>query len=194
MNRRSRGYSVVEGMVAGVLLTIVISTIWTAVSQGHRREARLDFQLHALQTASLACTRLQDDFSQLIPQNIRSADGEEGPGLVLDRVHEKPGTPLPLTEHLETLVQTVNYMFDPKSHYLLRDGRPVGTGSLADLTMEYHASPSDGYTLKVNLKLDGPGKRTRGLASGASSYSFEFHSPQGTLALVHGAWVGEESL
>jgi type II secretory pathway pseudopilin PulG len=192
------GITLVEIVVAALVLSMAFAASFTIFFHGVKREAKLDFHMRALQTAALARTRLADDFSQILPVASNTPASAQGQAVAFDRIEEGPGTGpggLPITDLFVARPQSVTYRFDPNSHQLLRNGHPVAVGLFHNVLFVFSATQDLGYTLEVHLELAPeeelllPGKPSQ-----LARFRFAFHSPQGTLSLAHREWAGDLGL
>ena len=192
--RNARGFTLVEGLFAALLLSVVIVLIWQAVSQGMKREARLDFKLRAIQTAALACSRMGDDFSQLMPLNPRSGQRAVVSGVVFDRVSSAATAgpeKTPLDRSGVPVAQSVTYRHDPQRRCFLRDGQVIAGNLIDDMELTYEASSENGYMLRVDMDLVPEAEAGSKTPSRKAEYGFSFYSPQGSRALAQDSWVGD---
>jgi hypothetical protein len=193
----ARAFTLVEALMVTLLLTITGVLTWTLLSQGLRREARIDFRTRAIQVAALARARIAADVAQLLPAASLTAQRARGQAVAFDRVSESAAGEggLPLTRTLAPVSETVSWRFDPSSHRLMRNGQPVGSALFADAAFEFEATQDAGYTLHIDLEIvpeEELGRRRP--PSQVARFRFTFHSPQGTLALAHREWVGDRGL
>ncbi|MBI4860239.1 MAG: type II secretion system protein [Candidatus Riflebacteria bacterium] len=188
-----RGYTLVEVMVAALVLAVVMAMALTIFHHGYTREAKLDFHTRAVQTASLARAHLADDFGQILPVIGSTPQKTEGFGVSFDRTPD--GDELPLDQTLAPRHQAVTYRFDPATHRLLRNERPIAVGQFLDVRFKFEASPVVGYTLYVTMALVPEEELRRpGPPSQVARFTFSFHSPQGTLGFSHAEWAGDKGL
>lgn len=188
------GTTLMEGLVVAFMLSLLTLLFWNAASEGWKREARVDFRTRALQTASLARAHLGEDLAQILPVPRPTLGVQQGPSITFERIsHEGGEGGLPLTPNLAPKGESITYRFDPVSHRLLRNGLAVAVGVFRTVVFTYEARADRGYSVRVDLDMVPEDEVNAPTPSQKATFSFAFHSPQGTLALAHPEWVGDQS-
>jgi type II secretory pathway pseudopilin PulG len=183
---KERGFTLVEGLVGGLLLALSASLITRCVTEGRKREARVDARLDALRAVTLAFSHLRHDFAQVVPiRGYGLKAQKDSDGVVFFRsARVLPAPDLPAVgADLTPVWQRVTYRFDHERHHLLRDGTSLGT--YRNVALAFDPGSEEGYTLAVDVDA-GQGERSTARPGVASQHlHLAYHSPLGTRALVH---------
>jgi hypothetical protein len=183
-----------EGLIVALMLACVTLLFWNAASEAWKREARVDFRTRALQTASLARAHLAEDLAQILPITHPTVGVQQGPSVTFQRISHGGGEGgLPLMPNLAPKAESLTYRFDPVSHRLTRNGVTVAGGVFRKVVFTYEAKADKGYSVRVDLDMVPEDEVNSPTPSQKATFSFAFHSPQGTLALAHPEWVGDQS-
>ncbi|MBI4869915.1 MAG: hypothetical protein HY816_23485 [Candidatus Wallbacteria bacterium] len=145
-NRNRHGMSLTEAAVFGALSVLPLAVVWNVLVTGSKHSAQLGARLDALQAAQTVAAVIRDDVSQAcqLPTTGTLLDGVEPVGepdheLMLLRFRtyafdKNPGKLYsPTPEGGWVRAEAIEYLFDPSTGRLLRNGREVAAGRFADV-------------------------------------------------------------
>lgn len=189
-----KAFTLIEGLVVCTLLGIMIMMFWQAMSQGIKREGRLDFRQKAIQNAGLTLARMGDDFSQLIPVRPKVADKKIAYSVIFDRVSPDatngPGG-TPLDAGGQPVLQSVTYRHDPQRRVFLRDGHVIASGMIDDMELTYETTAAEGFQVRLDMDLVPEAELGSKTPSQKAEFGFSFFSPAGSRAMTNDSWVGD---
>lgn len=194
VGRRARAFTLVETIMVLVLLSTLTVLLWQYLSGGRRREARVDFQLNALQTAMAIRSNLEEDFGNILPKFKAERMHVEGTSIKICRLSHIEGGSMvdyALKKGLVPSYEFASYEFNPAKRTVYRNGVALGLPIVTHALFTYTGGDVEGYTLKVKLDMIPSNKSERDGLPDKISFPFSFHSPQGTLILAHQNWIGD---
>ena len=148
-----RGATLLELLVFTGLAALPFAAIWGFWVSGSRQSVRMEGRMLAIQAVPLTLETLRDDLARLVSAGscatTGSADATEGeePGhtMTLTRfvsydldARELYGPDAAGTAWLKT--EQVTYRFNPDTHRLERNGRPVGSVRFLDVRLRLEGS------------------------------------------------------
>jgi type II secretory pathway pseudopilin PulG len=201
MKHQRNAYSLLEILVVLALLLSMVGAFVLYYVSGQKQSLSLGFQAAALQTAQIVVATLQQDLASFVPGPLAGTYAAPTPAFSvrLTRVSDSSNSlGLPLDPHDELQTEAVNWVFDPQTHELTRNGETVHSGPLESAIFTFFPSrpgdptPPFGDTLILQMEVvptEALGHVTS--ATPKAAFTVEFHSPQGTVNHLHEEWVGD---
>ena len=191
----SRGWTLLEMLVVLGIVAVALALGLSFFYSGQKQSGQLDFRLRAVQSGMLLRSRLADDLAAHIPGPQGSAPIPRAAGLTLLRVPEEKGSGedgMPLTGDFQPETSAVTWRFDPATHQVLRNGRPLQLGRFRDVWFSWFPyREGEGETVQVHAiavpdeALASPDRPS----PTEVRLDFSFHCPQTTLVRVYDEWI-----
>lgn len=188
------GVTLVETLVAVTILGIVLTAAMGYWHSGMKRGARLDTQVMGASAASQLMALMDDDLIHLVPGKRSTVDPTAPPAQSVSLLRVAGARTirtdnLPLDANLAPIAERVDYVFEPTSGRVLRNGMPLPLGPFLDVRFAYRAaSAATGTTFHLKVVMAGEPAAT-GHARRDAEYAFDRHCVAATSGHAREEWV-----